>query len=431
MQITREDLNPCTIQLNVVCEPDEVKEGYNRAFKKIAKKIRLPGFRPGHAPRSIVQQYVDPGELNQTAAEEIVGKAYKAALEKEEIEPDPNTRPFVDLTKLEEAEAACEFTVKLALAPKAELGEYKGVFVERPKVDVSEDEVDYQLEELRKRRSTREAVTERGVEEGDIAVVNVRPDGEEGEGRNFMTVAGKTFPQLDNALMGMHLEEMKNLDLTFPENFQEKDWAGKSLHCQVTLNSVSTVKLPPLDDSFAQTFQTESVEDLRGRIRKGVEGAKSEMVRQMVAERLIDKVLELSTVHVSDVAWEQLAARRVQETEEEQKRQGKTLEQYAQENGMSLEEFNQSWKDRAKQDMQRAVVITEIFRLEDMRLTNKELEIELLVMANEFEMDPQELLTLLKKNESLNELHFRAISRKVTDFLTEHANVKEVELSNA
>src|SRR5687768_15652370 len=126
MQVTREDLNPCTVKLTVVCEPQEVDEGFGKALKQIAKQIRLPGFRPGHAPKAMVEQYVQKGELADAAADHIVRRAFKDALAEQKLEPDPGTRPNVELTKIDEEEKACEFTVKVPLPPVVELGEYKG-----------------------------------------------------------------------------------------------------------------------------------------------------------------------------------------------------------------------------------------------------------------------------------------------------------------
>jgi trigger factor len=431
MQVTREDLNPCTVKLTVVCEPQEVEEGFSKALKQIAKQIRLPGFRPGHAPKAMVEQYVQKGELVDAAAEHIVRTGFKNALADQKLEPDPGTRPNIELTKLDEEEKACEFTVKVPLPPVVELGDYKGLPIERPKIDVSDEEVEYQIEEIRKRRSTREAITDRGVQEGDVAVLNIKAEGETGEGRTFMTIAGKTFPQLDQAIMGMRVEEMKTLDLTFPENFQEKDWAGKPMHVQVALNSVSSVRLPELDEEFAKSLQTESIDELRERVKAGIGRAKEDMVREMVTEQLLDRLLERSTVHVADPMWEQLAIRRLQETEAEQREKGKTLEEHAQENGMTLDELRQAWMDKAKVHVQRALMIREIFTREDMKLSNPELNQELVAMAGEYNIQPDEMLNLLKKNQAVEELHFRAISRKVADFLAEHADAKEVVLSDA
>jgi trigger factor len=426
MTVTREDLNPCTVKLTIVCEPAEVKEGFDKAFKQIAKSVRLPGFRPGHAPRSMVEPLINKQDLMNEAADQIVRKTGTKAMEEEKLQPDPSQRPMVDLTKLEQDPAECEFSVKVALPPIVDLGDPKGLQIEKPSIDVTEEEVDYQLEEIRKRRSTREAITDRGVAEGDVAVLNVKIDGESGEGRTFMTVAGQTFPELDAALMGMKVEEMRHVDLTFPENFQEKDWAGKPLSCTVTVNSLSAVKMPELDESFAKSMKTETVEELRTRLKDTIAKAKKEMVDEIVSEQLLDKLLERSTVHVPDNMWENLAARRLQETAAEQREQGKSLEEYAKENGMTLEELVENWKEKALIHVKRALLIREVFSKEKMTLSNQDLNHELFAMANEYEMQPEELLSILKKNHQMEELQFKAFARKVGNFLAEHADAREV-----
>jgi trigger factor len=127
--------------------------------------------------------------------------------------------------------------------------------------------------------------------------------------------------------------------------------------------------------------------------------------------------------------WENLAARRLQETAEEQRQAGKTLEEYAKENDMTVEQLVEEWKDKARLHVKRALLIREVFTKEKMQLTNQELNQELFAMAGEYEMEPEELLAALKKNNQVEELHFRSIARKVGNFLSEHANAKEVALA--
>ena len=431
MQVTREDLNPCTVKLSVVCDPEQVKEGFEKALKQISKNVKMPGFRPGHVPKGMIEKLIDPSQLNEEAAEAIVRGAFRKAVEQEDIKPDPGTRPDVELVKIDQAEGVCEFNAKVPLPPVVELGEYLGLPVEKPIVEVTEDEIEYQIEELRKQRHSREAVTDRGAEDSDVAVVNIKLDGEEGEGRNFMTVVCKTFPQLDQALGGMRVEEMKQLDLTFPENFQEKDWAGKTFKCLVTLNSISSVTLPEIDDAFAQSLKTENVDDLKTKIREGITRAKGDMVREMVSEQLLERLLERSKVEVSDNMWEQLANRRIYETEQEVRQQGKTMEQHAAENGMTVEALVDAWREKAKTHVVRALLIRTIFEREKMQVSNEDLNRELYVMATEFGMQPQEMLDSLQKNQAMEELHYRSISRKVSDFLVQKAEVKEVALAGA
>lgn len=426
MQVTREELNPCTIKLTVVCDPEQVTEGFNKAFKQIAKKIKLPGFRPGHAPKALIEGMVPREDLYEDAANLIIQKSFRKALEQEEIETDRSVLPTVELSKIDKDEQVTEYVAKVPLPPKVTLGDYKGLPLEKPEIDVTDEEVDLQVEDFRKRRQTRESVTDRGVMTGDVAVLNLKVEGEEGDGRNFMTIAGQTFPQLDEAIQGMHIEEMKSVELTFPENFQEKDWATQTHKTQITVNSLSSVKLPELDDSFAQSLQTENIQDLRNRIREALASAKVQMVSEMVTDQLLERLHERSEVFVSDNMWEALANQRLRETAEEQNKAGKSLEDYAAENGMSIEALQKAWQEKAKMHIERALLIREVFSAENMELTNTELNVELVAMAREYEVPPEQLVKMLQESNALDELHFRAISRKVSRFLESSAEVKSV-----
>lgn len=426
MQVTREDLNPCTVKLTVVCGEDQVRDGFDKAYKQFAKRVRIPGFRPGHAPKHMVAQSVAKEDLYEAAADNIVRSVFRAALKEQSLEPA--SQPSVELTALDEDSAKCEFSAKVPLPPVIELAEYKGLAAERPPVQVSDDEVEHQIEELRKRRSTREAITDRGVQEGDVTVVNIKIEGESGEGRTFMTIAGQTFPQLDNALMGMKAEEVKIVDLTFPESFQEADWKGKSEKCQVTVRSVSSMKLPNLDDEFAQSVQADSIDGLRERMRELLAGAKEQMSVEYINEQLLEKLIGSSTIHVPDTMWEQVANRRLYELAVEQQEKGKGMEAYAKEQGMTLPELEEAWRNEAKMHVTRAVAIQEIFKREKMQLANADLNMQLIAMASEYQVKPEEMLEILKKNQALDELQFRAIFAKVANFLRDNAVLTEMKL---
>lgn len=421
MQITREDLNPCTVKLDVVCSPDQVREGFAKAYKTLAKKVRVPGFRPGQAPRAMIEQMVSRDDIYNEAADAIVKNALTKAIEQEKLEP--NDYPAVQVTKLDEADTVCEFTSKIPLAPIVELGDYKGLAASRPKVEVTDDEVEQQLDLLRQRAGKREEVKGRGVQAGDIAVVNIKAEGDEGEGRNFMTIAGKTFEQLDEAIQGMEVEEMKSLELKFPKNFQEKDWAGKTMKCQVTLRSLNAVKLPELDDAFAKSLKTDNVADLKDRLRDRMLAAKQQMADDYVNEQLQEELLKRCTVHVPDNMWESVAARRLQDLQTDIQAKGLTPQQYAEQSGMTMEQLVEAWRHEAKSHVMRAVVVRDIFVKEKLKLSNEDLNIALHEMAGEYEMPAEDLFMALKKNKGLRELEFRAIFKKVIGFLNEHAKV--------
>lgn len=425
MQVTREDLNPCTVKLNIVCSSEQVKDAFDRALKSIAKEVRLPGFRPGHAPKHMVEKMINPEELYRQAADELIRRTYDKAVAEQKLDVDAGVRPSVELTALDRDEQKGEYSAKVPLPPKIKLSEYKGLEASMPPLAVTDEEVDFQIDELRKRQSSREAITTRSAAEGDYGVANIKPEGDTGEGKNFMVVIGQTFEGLDTALKGMNAEEMKTVELTFPDTFSDSTWAGKKMKVQLTLNSISAVTLPALDESFAKSLKTDSVDELKTRMRESIIEAKKQMSNDMLQEQLLEKLRESSEISVSDNMWEALANQRLTEIAQEQGRQGKSLEQYAAENGMVIDDLVKAWHEQAKVHVERAMIVREIFAAEKLAITNDELNEELFSMAQEYQMEPMELLEAMRRAGSLQELQFRAISRKVTNFLIENAKISE------
>jgi len=432
MQVTREDLNPCTVLFTVTSDASEVAAGFQKALKQIAKQVRVPGFRPGHAPASLVEKMVNPDDVRSGAAEEIINNAYRKILQDEKLEPIQP--PAVTISKLERDEPACEFKVKVPLKPIVELGDFTTIKIERPAVDVTDEEVDEQLDELRKKSGKREAITDRGVRDGDVAVVNIRPsDSDDSGSRNFMTIVGQTFDQLDKALLSMHVEDIKSLELSFPENFQEKEWAGKKMKVQVVLRSVSSVTLPEADDAFAKgvgekykSLKSDDLAELKKNLRERIFAAKNEMAQEMVNERIQDELVRISKVEVADNTWEGVAQRRLSELQVEAKERGMTMEEYAKTSGMSIEELVEKWNSEARMYVRRSQLVHAVFEKEKLQVTNQELNEEFVVMAREYEVGAEELLGAMKKNGELQQqLQIRAVFKKVMNHLMTKVEILE------
>lgn len=432
MTFKRQDLNACTIQLDVVCSAEQVNAGFDRAVKQYAKNMRIPGFRPGHAPKSVVAPLIDPRDLAQQAAENIINTVIKKIINDEKIQPHDS--PAVNLTKIDANDSACEFTAKVPLAPIVELGEYKGLEIQKLKVSVEESEVDSHIEELRKRSGTREAVVDRGAHEGDIAVVSIKGEKEEGEGKSFLIVVGKNFDGLDKAVTGMQGEEMKVVTLDFPADFQDKALAGKKEKVKLSLKSISTIAMPELTDEFAQSLggdlsalKSGDVKDLRNKITERIQAAKDQMAQEMVNENIQEAVVQVSKIEVPDTMWESVANQRLNELAQEAQQNGKTIEDYAKENGMTIEEMVANWQTEAKVQVMRAVAARKIFEVEKLKLTNQDMNEMLIAMAYDYQIAPTELLQLMKKNNNFRELEIRSVFKKVIDFLNKHAVITEVD----
>ncbi|MFN7172889.1 MAG: trigger factor [Fimbriimonadaceae bacterium] len=422
MQVTREDLSPVTVKLTVVCDPDDVQKGIDKAYKQIAKSVRIEGFRPGAAPAALIKKTVDEQAVMEQAAENIVRKAYREAIEKESIVPFTN--PHVDLTKLESDPPTCEFTILVGLEPIIQLGDYSGLNVKQPPIGVTMDEIEEQLKGEQTRQAKRSEVKGRAVETGDYALIHLQPKDEDGEGRTFMTVVGKTFPQLDEALKGMSLEQLKELELTFPETFDEKDWAGKTLEMKLSIRSISNLELPDLDDDFARNYEAEDMDELKARIEKALLGAKQEAARDYVIDQLFDQIEAASNVEVSDAMWEPVAAQRLREDEEEQRRANKSLEEFAAENGMTLDKWVETRREEARNSVKRAVVVQEILQREKLEIGQEHFQQEAMFMARDYNVDANELILKINKSEALQqELRLRTAFRVVSDFLLKNANI--------
>lgn len=425
MEFKHEQLNPCTIRVEVACGPEDVAKAFEQALKRYAKRIRVPGFRPGAAPANLIEPMIPKEDLESAAADELVRGTLTKVVK--QIDVKPHDSPTVEVKSFEREPGKCEYVAKIPLAPVVELGDYTKLSAERPRVEVSDEEVENQVEEIRRRSGRRESVTDRGAQDGDVAVISLRPE-DQAEGRNFMIIVGQTFPELDTALRGMVAEEMKHVKLTFPPGFQDKDWAGQTLDCHLTLRSINAVLLPELDDAFAQSLKTKNLDDLRARVREQVFAAKNNMAQEYVNDQLLDDLLSKSTVEVPDTMWEAVAARRLGEIRRDLERQGKTLEVYAQEVGMSLDQLVEAWRNEAKAQVVRAVMVNEIFRREKLKLDQRYLSEELAAMAVEYGMKPQELFEALRKNRQLHEVEFRAVYRVVMEYLNRTSNIREATI---
>lgn len=424
MQVTLENVDVRTVKVLVECEPKQVQDGFKNAYKVLAKQVKVPGFRPGQAPRAVLEKMLDSKTVRDEASEQIVKLTFSNAIKENDITVEPTVRPNVDVKELDETSGTCKYEANVSLIPVVELGKYEGLTYEKQAVDVTEEDVEKQIESLRRQRATPSAVTERGAETGDMAVVNIKLEGADSQGKTFMTAVGKTFPQLDELLLGMRTEQIKSAELEFPKNFSDKDWAGKTHKCIISVNSLSSVNLPALDADFASALQFDSVEQLQTRVKELLTSAREEAARELINEQILDALLEKSKVEVPPAMADQLAYRRLRETEMELHEKGQNLQQFAEENGMTLEELIKEWQEKAKVHVARALLIRDVFKAENMKIEQQDVADELQSMAKEYQKDPKEMYELLVRNQSVEELHFRAITRKVSDFLYEKAKGK-------
>lgn len=428
LTVKREEINACTVKLDVDCPPEMVKKAIDKAYKQFAKKVRVPGFRPGAAPRSVLEQMIPQDELTNAAAEETIRSAFKQALKQEELEPA--TSPRVNVDKFDMQELTCRFEIIVPLPPVVELGDYKSLTATRPSTEVLDDDIEYHLEDLRKRHGEREQVTDRGIRSGDMAVINLKVDGEDGDGRSFVVTVGQTFMDLDAALEGMKTDEIKSLELSFPDAFGEADLAGQTKKCQITVRSITAVNLPDLDDELVGKLEVDdlsTVEDLKERLRENIGMAKERRAQEMIREQLLDQLLQKSSVQVADTTWQAVVERRVADLERELKEQGQTLDDYAASHGMDKEKFLEAQERDAQLHVKRAVLVEKIFKDQDMKITDQMAQNHFLQIAHENQVPAEDLKKFSKEYGPAirDEVIYRAMYQLVMEFLESSAQIQD------
>ncbi len=423
MEVTANRLNPCTVLLRVRCSPEQVRAGFDRAYKRVARRIRIPGFRPGSAPRGVVRQYANPEYVKELAQEEILNAVYPSAVKEEGIEP--YGQALLQSIHIDEDSHACEFVLKVPLQPQVTLADPESVRLERPSAEVSEEEVDQHIESLRRRLSERKPVEGRGAEQGDYAVVRIVPDGDESRAKRFLTVVGETFPQLDRELQGMKVGEVKQCTLTFPQDFQERDWAGGLFSCEVCLESLSAQELPALDDEFAKRWDAESLSDLRMKVREDVKGIKGEAIERYLEEQALERYVDLCQVEMPDTMWEVLAGERLRSLIEDAARRNGTLADVARANNMTEEQLREAVTAEARRDAAKALVVGELFRREGMAISREDEVEEVARVAAQAGVSWEQAWQAVVRSGSQEDIRYRIMTRKVMRYLREKAQVQE------
>ncbi|MBI4496494.1 MAG: trigger factor [Chloroflexi bacterium] len=379
MKITTEKLPRSQVLLNIEVEPEQMERSLERAYRRIANRTTIPGFRKGKAPRSLIERYLGRSALVEEALEQLIPQAYNEALEAEHI--DAIAQPKIEVVQDEPP----IFKATVPVRPTVELGDYRSLRFPRPQVEVTDQEVEEELEQLRQRSAPWEPV-ERPVQLDDLVTLDVQSTV---EGRPFVNDKGISYPVVQgfafplpgfaDQLVGAELGVPKEFTLTLPEDAAQADLAGKPVAFTVTVQEIKAKKLPELNDEFAKGVGEgyESLEALRAWLRDQLREDKERENRRELEDRVVQAVTDQATLEYPDVLVEHEVDHLLEDVippsiSNNQAR----LEEYLHAIGKTREELREERRPNAAQRVERSLVLSKLAEQEQITVSDEEVAAE-------------------------------------------------------
>ena len=426
MSLQVENLEHNMAKLTITVSAEEVEKALQAAYLKQRSKISLPGFRKGKVPRQMIEKMYGPEVFYDEAANHMISEAYGKAYD--ECELEIASQPTIDVVQLEKGKDFI-FTAEVAVKPEVKLGEYKGLKVDKVSTRVMQKEVDEEIEKERERNARTVEVTDRAVQDKDIVTLDFEGfvDGvafEGGKGENYpLTIGSGAFiPGFEEQLIGAKIDKETEVKVTFPEEYQAKELAGKEAVFKCTVHEIKAKELPELDDEFASEVseEAETLEDYKAEVKakikerkenEGKEKKENQAVEQAVANAEIDLPAPMVDLQAKQMADD--FARRIMQ-------QGMSVEQYFQFTGLNEEKMMEELKPQAEKRIRTRLVLEAIVAAENIEVSDERLDEELQKMADSYQMEVEKLKEFMGENEKKQMKEDIAVQDAVT-LITEAA----------
>ncbi|MFA9446501.1 trigger factor [Egicoccus sp. AB-alg6-2] len=425
MKTSVETLDPVKVKLTVEVEPKRVKQAFDRAARELAKQVNLPGFRPGKAPRRLIEQRFGEGVIAQTAMEGALSDYYVEALRTEEI--DAVSQPEVDVEHFDETEG-CTFTATIEVRPSFDAPEPDGINVSFPEWDVEDEDVATQLEQLRERFAEVDEV-ERAAASGDMVTLDLRvevdgTDLESGRVEDALYEIGSqgVTPKLDDELIGKSAGDEFSYEDALPEEFPEH--GGEQATFFVTVKDVREKTLPELDDDFAQTASGfDTLDELKQDLRNSLLRRKVEEAQHELRGRILEAYLARVDVPLPPSMVEADKQGRIHQLEHQAERFGIEVDQLFAMEGSSREEFEANAQTQAEETVKAQLVLDALASRLDLDLQPGDIDQEIVRHAQSNGVSPQEIAQVIQQQGSLPALVGDILRRKTIDHIVAAADI--------
>ena len=413
--------------LKITAPAAEVNAGYKKAVQKIADQANIPGFRKGKAPRAIIEMHYGKEAVKQEAFEIVANKAYSEALDQEKLIPVSD--PKVEESTFEEGKDM-ELTIKVTLKPEPELGEYKGLHVEKKEVEVTDEQVDAQIKDMMG-RDAKMVVAEEGavIEKGDFAIIDFAGtvDGEPFSGgerqRLSLEVGSNSFiPGFEDQLVGLSKGDSTDVEVTFPEDYFVKDLAGKEAIFKVNIQDVKRKELPELNDEYvASKTDFKTVEELRANYKERMQKAAEANAKAEYEHELIDLAVANAKFSVPEIMIEDKISQMVEEMKMSLESRKMSLDMYMQYTGLDMAKIRENQRPVAEENVKTDLVLDAIAKAEDIQVDMADVDAEIAAISAQHGASPEEVKKIIKGNGTMGLLLANILRRKAAHVVIDSA----------
>ncbi len=398
LQVEKMEKNMAKLTIEVSAE--ELEKAIQEAYLKNKNKITLPGFRKGKAPRVMIEKMYGKGVFLEDAANALIPSAYSDALKDCDLEIV--SQPEIDITQLE-AGKPFVFTAEVAVKPEVTLGEYKGVEIKKIEVEVTDEEINGELKREQENNSRTILVEDRAVEDGDIATIDFEGfvDGtpfEGGKGTDYpLTIGSNTFiPGFEEQLIGANTGDKRDVNVTFPEEYQAKELAGKEAVFKCEVKKIEKKELPELDDEFAKDVsEFDTLEEYKADIKKNLLEKKEADAKREREDAAVQKAVDNATMEIPDAMIRTQVNQMVDDFSRRMQSQGLSMEQYFQFTGMTLDKLMEEMKPQALRRIQTRLVLEKVAEVENIQPSEERVDEEFSRMAEMYKMEKDKLKELV------------------------------------
>ena len=418
LQVERLEHNMAKLTIEVPAE--EVEKALQAAYLKERGKISLPGFRKGRVPRQMIEKMYGPEVFYDEAANRMISEAYAKAYD--ECELELVSQPKIEITQLEKGKEFI-FTAEVAVKPEVKLGEYKGLTVDKVSTRVTQKEVDEEIDKERERNARTIDVTDRAVQDKDQITLDFEGfvDGvafEGGKASDYpLTIGSGAFiPGFEDQLIGANIDEEKEINVTFPEEYQAKELAGKAAVFKCTVHSIKAKELPELDDEFVSDVseKSETVDAYKAEVKAKIKERKENEGKQKREDQSVEQAVANAEMDIPEAMISFQSRQMVDDFARRIMQQGMTMEQYFQFTGLSEEKMMEEFKPEAEKRIRTRLTLEAIVAAENIEVSEERLDEELQKMADSYKMEVDKLKEYMGENEKKQMKEDIAIQESVT-----------------